>query len=84
MNRTAGLRPGANLGLLINATVHGESRRSENAPRGQEPTPGPSQEGSTAGRARKIVPLLGGARGGLFMGEGQGEGLPENSFLKIV
>jgi processive 1,2-diacylglycerol beta-glucosyltransferase len=29
-----------------------------------EPTPGPSKEGSAAGRARKTVPLLGGARGG--------------------
>ena len=29
-----------------------------------QPTPGPSQEGSMAERARKIVPLLGEARGG--------------------
>ena len=29
-----------------------------------QPTPGPSQEGSAAGRPRRIVPLLGGARGG--------------------
>ncbi len=30
-----------------------------------EPTPSPSKEGSTAGRAPRIVPLLGGDRGGL-------------------
>jgi hypothetical protein len=40
------------------------------AQRGHEPTPIPSPEGNTAGRARKTVPLRGGVRGGSVHGKG--------------
>jgi len=39
--------------------------------RGNRPTPDPSEEGNTASRARNLVPLPGGVRGGFSVMESE-------------